>query len=310
MNDIPVQNESGIFQTRQTTYKPAGFAFAALGILFVLYQFVGGVITLLLLGGKITPDNVTGARYATIIGQFVFLLVPTIYLAKRQHGKISEAFQFRVPSFRETILAIFGMIALMQMAEVYLFFQSKIPLPEQIVPIVEAIKKAIEEAFKILIVSRSLPEMFFVLITVAITPALCEELMFRGLIQRNFSLAYGSKKGFIIAGTIFAFYHLNPFWLIPLIWLGIYFSFLRYRSQTLILPIIAHLINNSVAAVSVYAFGVIDSTTPTMFMGEQDVPSNSVVFGSGVFFAIIFFLIIVQYIKVTDNVQNEQQLGN
>ncbi len=310
MNDAPIQNESEIFQSQQTTYKPAGFAVAALAILFVLYQIVGGVITYVLIGGEITQDNVTGARLATLFGQIIFLLVPTIVLAKRQHGRISEALQFRIPSLRETILAIVGMIALMQVAEIYLFFQSKIPIPEQIVPIVEAIKRAIEEAFKILIVSRSIPEMLFVVVTVAVTPALCEELMFRGLIQKNFSLAYGSKKGFIIAGTIFAFYHLNPFWLIPLIGLGIYFSFLRYRSQTLILPIAVHLINNSVAAVSVYAFGVIDTTTPTMFMGEQDGPSNSVVFGTGVLFAIIFFLIIVQYIKATEHVQHEQQLSN
>ncbi len=305
MSEIIIHNESEIFQSQQTKYKPAGFAFAALALLFVFYQLIGGGITLLILGGEITSDNKMTARLATMFGQLIFLLLPTIYLAKRQHGKISEAFRWRIPSFKETFLAVLGMVALMQLGEMYLFFQSKIPIPEQLLPIIELLKKAIEEAFKILIVSNSIPEMLFVVVVAALTPAICEELMFRGLIQKNFSLAYGKRKGFIIAGTIFGLYHLNPFWLLPLIALGIYFSFLQYRSQTLFLPIIAHLINNSVAAVGVYFYGSVDSATPTMFMGEQTEPSTFMVLGTGIFFAIIFFLIIVQYIKATENVQNE-----
>lgn len=302
MSEELIQNESEIFQSQETKYKPAPFAFFALLILFVLYQLIGGGITLLIIGKEINANNVMVARLATMLSQIIFLLVPTILLAKRQHGKISEAFRWRIPTFRETFLAVIGMIALMQIGEMYLFFQSKIPLPQQIVPFIEAMKKAMEEAYKILIVAHSVPEMFFVVLVAAVTPALCEELMFRGLIQKNFSIAYGNRKGFIVAGTIFALYHLNPFWLVPLIALGVYFSFLQYRSQTLILPILAHLINNAAATVGVYFYGATDTTTPTMFMGKQYEPSNAAVFGTAVMFMLIFSLIIVHYIKATENV--------
>lgn len=305
MSDDIIQNESEIFQAPQTKYPPAVFAVAALGILFVLYQFIGGGITLLFLGGEISAENVTAARLATMFAQILFLLIPTIYLAKQQHGKFSEVFQWRIPSLKESLLAIFGMIALMQLSEMYLFLQSKIPLPEQLIPIIEMLKKAIEEAFKVLIVAQSLPEMLFVVLVAAITPAICEELLFRGLIQKNFSLGYGSKKGFIIAGTIFGLYHFNPFWLVPLVALGIYFSFLQYRSQTLLLPIFAHLMNNAAAAVSVYFYGVVDSSTPTMFIEGAYEPSISMILGTGFFFGLIFYFIIVQYIKATETVRNE-----
>jgi hypothetical protein len=305
MNEVIIQNESELFQSQETKYKPAPFAFVALLILFVLYQLIGGGITLLIIGKEINTNNVMIARWATMVSQFIFLLIPTVLLAKRQHGKLSEAFRWRIPTFRETFLAVIGMIALMQIGEMYLFFQSKIPLPEQIVPFIEAMKKAIEEAYKILIVAHSVPEMLFVVLVAALTPALCEELMFRGLIQKNFTIAYGSRKGFIVAGTIFALYHLNPFWLVPLIMLGIYFSFLQYRSQTLLLPILAHLINNASATVGVYFYGATDTVTPTMFMGEQYEPSNFTVFGTAMFFVLIFSLVIVQYIKATENVHTK-----
>ena len=309
MSEPIINIEQVIIQPEQTKYKPAWFAVAALIGLFLLYQVVGGGLTLLIIGGRVTDDNVTLARLATMISQILFLLVPTVLLAKRQHGKISGVFRWRIPSFSESFLAIVGMIALMQIGEMYLFFQSKIPLPPEVVPYIEAFKKAIEEAFRILIVARSVPEMLFVVVVVAITPSLCEELMFRGLIQKNLSIAYGNTKGFILAGTIFGLYHMNPFWLVPLVALGIYFSFLQYRSQSLILPIVAHLMNNASATIGVYFFGESDSTTPSMFMGEQGEPSVFVVLGTGIVFVIIFSLVMVQYIKATEHVQNKQQLN-
>lgn len=303
--NTPIENESASFLTQQTRYRPSHFAFMALGVLFLLYQIVGGGITLLFIGGGITEDNVTAARLATMISQILFLLLPTIYLAKRQHGKLSDAFQWRIPGLWESILALAGMLALMQIAEIYLYLQSLIPLPEQFIPFIEAIKKAVEEAFKILIVAQSLPELSFVLLVAAITPALCEEMMFRGLIQKNLTLAYGSTRGYLFAGAIFGIYHMNPIWIVPLIGLGIYFSFIQHRSQTLILPIIAHLMNNTASTVGMYVYGNSDLSTPTIFSAGLSEPSMMAVLGTALFFVIVFSLIVVQYIRVTENFQND-----
>jgi membrane protease YdiL (CAAX protease family) len=299
-----IENESGTYLARQTTYPPVKFAAAALLILFGLYQIIGGGVTLLLVGGVITEENVTAARLATMFSQIIFLLIPTLYLAKRQHGRLSDVFQWRVPSFLESLLAFAGMVVLMQLSESYLYVQNMIPVPEQLAAYIETFKKAIEEAFKVLLVARTVPELLFVLSVAALTPAICEELMFRGLIQKNFSLGYGSRKGFILSGVIFGLYHLNPFWLVPLVSLGIYFSFLQYRSKTLLLPIAAHLINNAAASVGVFLYGPSNDATPTMFQGAETAPSAMMVLGTAALSAVIFFLILQQYLKVTEKVQN------
>lgn len=304
MNVNEIQNEAGVFQSTETRYRPVRFAVWSLIGLFFLYQLVGGGLTMLIIGGEIDQDNVHLARLVTMISQFLFLLVPTVLLAQRQHGNLSQVFRWRIPSFTETFLSVVGMIALMQIGEFYLYFQNMIPLPESIAPFLDQMKRVIEETFKILIVARSVPELLFVMTVAALTPAICEELMFRGLIQKNFTLSGGNVKGFILAGTIFGLYHMNPFWLLPLMALGVYFSFIQYRSQTLILPIIAHFMNNAAATVSVYVFGSTESSTPTMFMGETMEPAMTTVLGTGIFFIIIFFLVIVQYIKVTERVLN------
>lgn len=303
MNET-IENEAGLFQAQQTRYRPSAFAFTALAILFVLYQLVGGGITVLIIGSAVTPDNVMVSRLATMLAQIIFLLIPTLYLARRQNGSLKDVFAFRMPSFMEWFLALSGMLALMQVAETYLYLQSMIPLPEAIAPFIEQFKEAIDATFKMLLVAQSLPELLFVILVAAVTPAVCEELMFRGLIQRNFTLAYGGKIGFLYTGIIFALYHLNPFWLLPLIALGTYFSFLQYRSRSLWLPIAAHLINNGTATVGAFLFGATDETTPTIFLGAESEPSMAAVLGTGAIFAMLFVMLLNQYIRVTDRVHS------
>lgn len=307
MTETDIQNESAIFQSTDTRYRPLRFVIAALAIIFVTYQVIGGLLTLLLIGGTITLDNVFAARMATMVSQLIFLLVPVLWLAKRQHGRIAEVFPLRLPSLMEAVLAIVGMIALMQLGEFYLYFQSKIPVPASIAPFLEEMKRMIEQAFRTLVVAHSVPEMLFVVAVAALTPAICEEAMFRGLIQKNLTLSSGTVKGFILTGTIFGLYHMNPFWIVPLIALGIYFSFLRHRSQSLVLPVIAHLLNNASAVVGVYVYGDTESTTPTMFMGEAGEPSAMTVLGTAAFFALIFFLVMIQYIRITDRKQRGEK---
>jgi hypothetical protein len=79
-----------------------------------------------------------------------------------------------------------------------------------------------------------------------------EELLFRGLIQRSFEKSLSGLRSAVLAGTIFGLYHFNPFAVVPLVGLGCYFGFLRYRSQSIIIAMTAHFLNNALAAIAVY----------------------------------------------------------
>ena len=207
-----------------------------------------------------------------------------------------------MPKASEIILSILGMAALLQVAEGYVYFQDKIPLPPSIAPFVEMLKKFIEETYKVLVETHSLPELFFVIAVAALTPAICEEILFRGLVQKNLTLASNSVKGFIITGIIFGLYHFNPFLAVPLVALGIYFSFLHYRSQTLFIPILAHFVNNTLSVITAYVYGFEQSDVPSLLAKGTGEVSSMAILSSTIIFAIIFFLIIRMYIKVTEPV--------
>lgn len=283
-------------------YSPVAFAVVSLVGLFFLYQFVGGGITLLLIGGDITNDNVMVARIATMVAQLIFLLVPTLILAKMQHGILTHALRWKVPSAAEIMLSILGMIALLQAAEGYIYFQERIPLPQDVVPFVEMVKKMIEETYRVLIEAHSIPELLFVIVVVSLTPAVCEETFFRGLVQKNFSLGTNGARGFLITGIIFGLYHFNPFHAVPLVALGIYFSFLQYRSQTLVIPMIAHFVNNTFSVLAAYIYGFNESDMPSILSGKSDPVSMTAVLGTTSLFILIFIVIVRMYIKATENI--------
>jgi membrane protease YdiL (CAAX protease family) len=282
-------------------YSPVVFTATSLVIVFILYQFVGGGITLLIAGGSITADSVMLARGATMAAQFLFLLIPTLWLVKRQHGALSAALSFRMPSSSEIVLSILGMVALLQAAEGYIYFQGKIPLPESIVPYVEQIKKMIEETYRVLVEARSVPELIFVIIVVSVTPAICEEVLFRGLVQKNFSLALNAKRGVVVTGIIFGLYHFNPFHAVPLIALGMYFSFLQYRSRTLIIPMIAHFVNNAISVIAAYVYGYSSSDIPTLMQDEAEKINDGTVAMTTLLFLVIFGIVIKMYLRSTDH---------
>ncbi|MDD8018613.1 MAG: CPBP family intramembrane metalloprotease [Bacteroidota bacterium] len=280
-------------------YSPGKFSATALLAIFFLYQIVGGGIALIIAGGEITKSNVALTRTATMVAQFLFLLLPTLWLIKHQHGTSRGVLLWRIPSTKEFILSVVGMVALLQVADGYMYFQEMIPLPENIKPFIELMKRMIEETYKVLVQTSTVTELIFVVIVVALTPAICEEVLFRGLVQKNISLATNRTKGFIITGIIFGLYHFNPFLAVPLVGLGIFFSFLQYRSQTIILPMIAHFVNNGVSVIGVYYYGYDQANMPTIISNDG---SWRMILGSTIMFAVVFIIAMTQYFKATEHV--------
>ncbi|MFH1936272.1 MAG: CPBP family intramembrane glutamic endopeptidase [Bacteroidota bacterium] len=86
------------------------------------------------------------------------------------------------------------------------------------------------------------------LLMIAVLPAIGEELLFRGLLQRLFHDWLGNIHGAIIlAGILFGAMHLQFYGVLPRVVLGILFGYLFFWSGSLWIPIFAHFLNNAVA---------------------------------------------------------------
>jgi membrane protease YdiL (CAAX protease family) len=276
---------------------PVSFALLVLAVIFVLYQVVGGVITLIIARGNLTADNAGLVRWSTFFGQLFFILLPTILLARARHGDVFHSLRIHLPRVRELAVTMVAVFALQQMVQTYMILQDAIPLPEDLQKFVDMFKKMVEEMYRVLVTARTPGEFLTVVLIVAFVPAITEELLFRGLVQRSFEDATGGVRGAIIAGVIFGAYHLNPFALIPLVSLGIYFGFIVYRSDNITLAMSAHFFNNFVACAAVYL--QLDENFVVINPGSR--PTNSLIALNFLIFAVVFVLATLYFLRITDH---------
>jgi len=231
---------------------PIAFVILSLALVFVLYQVVAGVVTILLLGQIATRETAVWMRIATAVGQVLCILLPTLLLARARYGRIVEPLRLRLPSPRDIVTVCIAVLALQQILQGYMIAQDAIPLPPQIQRYVDMFKRLIEETYRMLVTAQSPLEFAGVVTTVALVPAIVEELLFRGLVQRDLEDAVSGMGAAVIAGVIFGFYHLNPFSIVPLVVLGVFFGFIVHRSKNITLAMTAHFLNNFIACCALY----------------------------------------------------------
>ena len=303
--EVPQQPERNLSFVERTKVSPIAFALLCLLGVFILYQVIGGVLTYFLIGAKVTVQNVMAQRTFTMVGQTVFILVPTLLFAKLLDRKLSAVFPWRMPRIGETVFATLGLLFLQEVFQIYLFFQDRIPLPETLRKMIDPLKHLIEEMFRILVSAHSIPELLFVILVVAVTPAIVEELLFRGLIQSSFERAVKPVWAAIITGIIFGAFHFNPFAIVPLIVLGCYFGILRMRSKSLVITMTVHFLNNLTAVVVAY-FSVDDK----MIIGATQGPevNTAAILVQLVLFLGLFVLSFGSYLRLTSDLQSKKEL--
>jgi uncharacterized protein len=283
---------------------PLLYAFASLIFIFLFYQIGGGVLTFLVTGAtSITRENVWSMRWLTLIGQLCFILIPTVLLARLFTTKLKNIFQFRIPGLRESTLALIALFSLQRVFEVYMYFQERIPMPQILRDITEPLKKLFEELTKVLLHVETPLELLAVVIVVAVVPAIVEEMLFRGLIQKIFERLMSPVVSAVLAGTIFGLFHVNPFEIVPLVGLGVFFGLLRYRSQSLLVPMTAHFFNNLMAVLASF-YGLQDDN---LIEAAQTTSSTAVMLFELIGFGLLFFFTFVLYLRVTHDIARQNQ---
>ena len=90
-------------------------------------------------------------------------------------------------------------------------------------------------------------------LVIAVVPAIGEELLFRGVIQNQiFFLTGRGHLAIWITAFFFSAFHLQFYGFLPRMLLGVLFGYLYYWSGNLIIPILAHFVNNGFTLIMVY----------------------------------------------------------
>ena len=238
---------------------PVAAAFIGLAGAFFLYQIVGSLITVLILGMDLEKVPVDSLRLMTMAGQILFILLPALLFAKWIYSDVGKIIRIRKPDLKELGLFTIGIVILTPLLQAYLYIQNyyleifakNSSFINSVKSFFDSLNEMVEKTYSNLLSASNIFELSLVVMVVAVVPALSEETMFRGFIQRSFELRYKKYIGAIITAIFFSLYHFNPYGFIPLFILGAFFGFAAYQSKTLLIPMFLHFLNNF-SAVSLY----------------------------------------------------------
>jgi sodium transport system permease protein len=102
---------------------------------------------------------------------------------------------------------------------------------------------------------------------IALTPAICEEALFRGAILRGLSAKLPRLTSAVITGAFFGLYHVDVWRLVPTGLLGVGLSLIALEQDSIVPAMLTHFINNACLVVLVYAGR--GDTTETMSRPAQ-----------------------------------------
>jgi hypothetical protein len=183
-----------------------------------------------------------------VVTQYALLLLPTLVVTKRWHTPERTAY-LRADRFSlgGTIVATVGIVALLPIVGfIAEFFYS-------LAPELEELQGNVEE----LVTSDSIVGQIGILFAIAVTPAVCEEFMFRGYFQRTLERRMRGWH-FVLSGAIFALFHQQVLTLPSLVLVGVFLSYVFFAFGSVWITVIAHFVYNGLQIVVANYLGPIE----------------------------------------------------
>ncbi|MCU9809158.1 CPBP family intramembrane metalloprotease [Paraclostridium sp. AKS46] len=199
-----------------------------------------GVVLLIYVGSLIQLKFGTAGIAVT---QIMIIVMPLIF-AWYIKSDFKNTFNIKIPKIQHVLGGIilwggvFVFINLISQILLYLFPQN--------MQVVEGLNEALKVDDSILLN----------LIVIAVMPAICEEIFFRGFVFTSFTQSKEKKAqlwGVIFSGILFGFMHIDFIRVIPTSILGIALGYAVYKSKSIFIPMIMHFLNNSISVFAMHS---------------------------------------------------------
>ncbi len=254
------------------TLRPKPFAVIAItmGVVLIGFQVIGPLIGLFLYA-PFYPGNIMAMTNAVqnpmqhpeikmllfvmqgVGACFGLILIP--FFIRRWSKTEEKIFEqpFYILPFTLVILIV---IVFMGLNSIFIEWNQNFKFPEALGGLEESLRSMenqLTELTAYLTTFDSTSQVVVAFIVIAILPAIGEELVFRGILQKE--LFRGTKNIHLsiwIAAAIFSGIHMQFYGFVPRMLLGALFGYLYHWSGNLTLSMLAHFVNNGVTVIALY----------------------------------------------------------
>lgn len=227
------------------------------------YVYFGILFTVLLmfiyqLGGEIIssffPDDkdFKYLPYINTFSQIAFILLPVIFFSNINPlgRKVILRLKFKLNS-KELFIVLIGLLGFQFFSIGWNAIQQAI-IPESYIDDYIKLVNKTEELYLMLLGGEGFFDGIKAIFVGAIIPAISEELLFRGLLQRSLEQSLKPSWAIVLSAFIFAIIHFIPSNFIPLFVIGLFLGIVAYITQSIYLPILLHFSNNAIAIISIF----------------------------------------------------------
>ena len=178
--------------------------------------------------------------YGTLLNE-ILLLVLAVALTAVVRGDCKQVFPIHKPKlsavFGTILLWIGSFLAIMIITMIIAYF-----FPEEVIGVSQGL--GMEFASLTFIIS---------FVIVSISPAICEEAVFRGVVMHSFDNGKNKWIAIVVTGLIFGAFHGNIWRFVPTALLGIMLGYIVYETDNMIYGALFHAINNAMPLLSIFA---------------------------------------------------------
>jgi uncharacterized protein len=256
------------------------------------------------------PDSIRILKYFQVVQSIGVFIIPPFILGWLFHGKVAEYLNLnKTITLASVILVLVLSFAASPFINFIGEFNANMQLPGWLSGVESWMKNAEDKAAEIteaFLKVETTGGLLFNIFMIAFLPAIGEELLFRGVIQRIFTnWTRNYHWGIWITALLFSALHMQFYGFIPRMFLGVLFGYLLVWSGSMWLPIIAHFINNAVAVVAMY---MIDKNLLSNEIEEIGTTSDSYYMAVVSLVLIVVFMLMIkrQHIEVNSKLRNSQ----
>jgi sodium transport system permease protein len=116
------------------------------------------------------------------------------------------------------------------------------------------VPKELFGALETLVTATSLPRFLWLLLLVAVTPAVCEEVVFRGVLFQGLTREERMWHAVLASALVFGAFHLSgetAIRFLPTAWIGVLMGIVVWRTRSIFCSMLMHFVNNGLAVVVV-----------------------------------------------------------
>ena len=265
------------------------FFLAGIALISVLiFLLIGVVLTAFLYGVNMffdpelltdldNRDVLSTLKLLQILQHIGLFVVPPIVLAFLVSKNPANYLRLKEqPAISSLLIVGIIMLVALPLVNWMMEINEFLKLPEFMASIEQWMKETEENAEKFteaFLKMETTGDLLLNMVMIALIPAIGEELLFRGILQRLFSeWTKNAHWGIILAAVLFSAIHMQFYGFLPRMLLGVLFGYLFIWSKSLWLPIFGHFVNNGAAVIFAYLSnkGTITFDTDTLGTGEQE----------------------------------------